>query len=55
MKVNPQIAKTFKLGRCGRKQAGTRQEQDAKEIKEYLDRFWSEGQNTPTRPPWPLK
>jgi hypothetical protein len=32
-----------------------RQEQEAKEIKEYRDRFWSEAQNTPTRPPYPLK
>jgi hypothetical protein len=30
-------------------------EQEAKEIKEYRGRFWSEAQNTPTRPDAPLK
>jgi len=32
-----------------------RQEQEAKEINEYRDRFWREAQNTPTRPVAPLK
>jgi hypothetical protein len=32
-----------------------RQEQEQREIKAYRDRFWSEGQNTPTRPAQPLK
>ena len=32
-----------------------RQEQEQREIKEYRDRFWSEAQNTPSRPPLPLK
>jgi hypothetical protein len=32
-----------------------REEQEQKEIKEYRDRFWSEAQNTPTRPSSPLK
>ena len=32
-----------------------RQEQERREIKEYRDRFWSEAQNTPTRPPYPAR
>ena len=32
-----------------------RQEQEQREIKEYRDRFWSGAQNTPTRPPYPLR